>query len=52
MSILVAISDLLGAFLCLTRVIFVLLPGIWATIEELKAFAYYLRIRVYEKRPV
>ena len=52
MSILVAIGDLLGAFLCLAGVIFVLLPGIWATIEELKAFSYYLRIRVYEESRV
>ncbi len=50
MGMLVAIGDLLGAFLCFAGVIFVFLPGIWAAIVELKAFAYYLRIRVYEER--
>lgn len=50
MDILAAIGDLLWAFLCFVGVIFVLLPGIWATVEELKAFAYYLRIRIYEER--
>ena len=50
MSIIVAIGDLLGALFCFAGIIFVLLPGIWAAVVELKAFAYYLRIRVFEER--
>lgn len=45
MSVFLSVDHVIGILLGLAGIIIVFMLGIWAAVSELKAFAYYLRLR-------